>query len=132
MNHDSSQSNSISCVRVRSVGVTENLVACEYLSPRILQVKHFCKERGRAVSRYLFTATKTAAAAQVLFPSHLQGCETRCKVWWQVRHCIIDQKSNAILTKSSLNLTKCSMSLVIELGWLRQTNAFTLDRVFEL
>ena len=35
MNHDSSQSDSISCVRGGSVGVTENLVACEYLSPRM-------------------------------------------------------------------------------------------------
>ena len=30
MNHDSSQSDSISCVRGGSVGITENFVACEY------------------------------------------------------------------------------------------------------
>ena len=30
MNHDSSQSNSISCVTGGSVSITQNLVACEY------------------------------------------------------------------------------------------------------
>ena len=35
MNHDSSQSNSISCVRGGSVGVKEVLVACEYPKPRM-------------------------------------------------------------------------------------------------
>ena len=68
-------------------------------SPPILSFLFEAKERhcspsqtflqgGRAVSRYLFTATKTAAAAQVLFHSHWQDWDRGYKVRWRVRYCM--------------------------------------------
>ena len=56
MNHDSSQSNSISCVRGGSVGVTENLVACDYLSPRVAAGRTCEGARERDI--YLYRANE--------------------------------------------------------------------------